>query len=32
MAGKLVGSALAAGFHKLADHMVDDFVRAALAT
>ena len=31
MSGKLVGSALALGFQKLADRMVDDFVRAALA-
>ena len=30
MAGKWAGSALAAGFHRIADHMVDDFVRAAL--
>jgi ribosome-associated toxin RatA of RatAB toxin-antitoxin module len=32
MSGKLVGSALAIGFQKLADRMVDEFVRAALAT
>jgi ribosome-associated toxin RatA of RatAB toxin-antitoxin module len=31
MSGKLVGSALAAGFASFADHLVDDFVRAALA-
>lgn len=31
MSGKLVGSALAAGFAAFADHLVDDFVRAALA-
>jgi ribosome-associated toxin RatA of RatAB toxin-antitoxin module len=31
VAGKWAGSALAAGFHRIADHMVDDFVRAALA-
>ena len=31
MSGKLVGSALAAGFAAVADHLVDDFVRAALA-
>lgn len=30
LAGKLAGSALAAAFHRIADHMVDDFVRAAL--
>ena len=30
VAGKWAGSALAAGFHRIADHMVDDFVRAAL--
>lgn len=29
MAGKLVGSALAVGFQRLADRMVSDFVRAA---
>ena len=31
VASKLVGSALAIGFKSLADRMVDDFVRAALA-
>lgn len=31
VAGSFVGTALAAGFHRVADHMVDDFVRAALA-
>jgi ribosome-associated toxin RatA of RatAB toxin-antitoxin module len=30
-AGKLVGSALALGFQGFADHMVDEFVGAALA-
>ncbi|MBD8524510.1 type II toxin-antitoxin system RatA family toxin [Pseudomarimonas arenosa] len=29
VAGKLMGGALAAGFRSLADHLVDDFVRAA---
>ena len=32
MSGKVVGGALAIGFQKLADRMVDEFVRAALAT
>ena len=32
ISGKLVGSALAIGFRTLADHMVDDFVQAAMAT
>jgi ribosome-associated toxin RatA of RatAB toxin-antitoxin module len=32
VAGKLVGGALALGFHRIADHMVDEFVRAALAS
>lgn len=32
MSGKLVGTALAVGFASLADHMVDEFVRAALAS
>ncbi len=32
MAGKWVGSAMALGFQSLADKLVDDFVRAALAT
>jgi len=31
-AGRIVGSALATGFTSVADRMVDDFVRAALAT
>jgi ribosome-associated toxin RatA of RatAB toxin-antitoxin module len=31
LAGGLVGSALALGFQAVADHMVDDFVRAGLA-
>jgi len=30
-AGRLLGGALALGFHRVADHMVDDFVRAAMA-
>ena len=30
-AGRLLNSALAAGFHQFADRMVDDFVRAAMA-
>ncbi len=29
MSGGLVGTALAIGFHRLADHLVDEFVRAA---
>lgn len=29
MRGALVGGALAIGFHRLADHLVDEFVRAA---
>jgi ribosome-associated toxin RatA of RatAB toxin-antitoxin module len=29
VAGRVVGSALAAGFHGLADRLVDDFCRAA---
>lgn len=29
LAGRVVGSALAAGFHGLADRLVDDFCRAA---
>ena len=32
MAGKLFGSALAMGFQRLADRMVEDFVREALRT
>ena len=32
MSGKLVGTALAVGFASFADHMVDEFVRAALAS
>ena len=32
ISGKLVGSALAIGFRTVADHMVDDFVEAAMAT
>ena len=31
-AGRWIGSALATGFQSVADRMVDDFVRAALAT
>jgi ribosome-associated toxin RatA of RatAB toxin-antitoxin module len=31
MNGGLVGTALAIGFHKLADHLVEEFVRAAQA-
>ncbi len=31
VSNRLVGSALALGFHSLADRLVDDFVRAALA-
>lgn len=31
MSGRLVGTALAAGFAAFADHLVDDFVRAALS-
>ena len=30
-AGRLLGGALALGFQRVADHMVDDFVRAAMA-
>ena len=30
-AGRLLGGALSLGFHRIADHMVDDFVRAAMA-
>ena len=32
MAGKLFGSALAMGFQRLADRMVEDFVREAMRT
>ena len=31
-AGKLLGPALALGFQRVADHMVDDFVRAAMSS